>query len=652
MPTPGHRAGGRRAVVGEVDGVPAGDRAALPHPRRPSPRPGRGRARWRTDERGRGVGADLVRRALASGVSGLRRGAAHHRQAPTRGPALLRGGSGLGAPPTRGCKLPPEQLGDALSAGRRSAIGVGLGEDLVDQAVGDGVVAPEDEVAVDVGGDPLDGLAGVVGEGRRSSARAAAPSPSPPAPCRSTGPGRRRGAGGSAPGSSGGRSACPWRRRPGSPPRPRRPGRCRGGHVAAEELHGVVDGEQGGHVAAGRVDVEADVLARVLGLEVQELGDDQVGDGVVELRCRRRSIRSCSRREQMSKARSPRAVCSMTVGMSRLMVAPSRVARTCNSLSCECTAGRAIGNPWVADHPGRGRLVGARRQEARHGPADVTRSVRLDADLDAVWALGRRRRGARRLARGSAVDVDRGARRRRARASTTTAPAAAWWSPRSTRRAAPRASRGGTRTGPTTPRRSTIAVEGDGDGTTRHRDRDARPGAAGRARRGRRRPAPRGDLLDASPTLGAAGTRLGRLRSAAPALARRRCVTPPRRAPPVGRDRRPTRSSPPSPTPPAASPAGRRRPGRRHRHRAGRRPAREPPGRGEAPPGPGRRRPGRRRAGRPRAALPAHPGARSTTPLPGWPSRRGLGPPASPQLAPAGRRSRPRAAPAVAGSRR
>ncbi len=92
-----------------------------------------------------------------------------------------------------------------------------------------------------------------------------------------------------------------------------------GGDVAAQHLHGVVDGEQGGHVAAGGVDVEADVLARVLGLEVEELGDDQVGDVGVEL--------GAEEDEALLEQAGPDvegalalAVCSMTVGMSRLMV--------------------------------------------------------------------------------------------------------------------------------------------------------------------------------------------------------------------------------------------------------------------------------------------------------------------------------------------
>ena len=49
-------------------------------------------------------------------------------------------------------------------------------------------------------------------------------------------------------------------------------------HVGLDELHRVVDRQAGVDRAAGRVDVEADVLVGVLGLQVQELGDDQVGD--------------------------------------------------------------------------------------------------------------------------------------------------------------------------------------------------------------------------------------------------------------------------------------------------------------------------------------------------------------------------------------
>jgi hypothetical protein len=49
----------------------------------------------------------------------------------------------------------------------------------------------------------------------------------------------------------------------------------------AHELHGVVHREQGGHVAAGRVDVEVHRAVHVLALEVEQLGDDQVGDALV-----------------------------------------------------------------------------------------------------------------------------------------------------------------------------------------------------------------------------------------------------------------------------------------------------------------------------------------------------------------------------------
>src|SRR5579884_66213 len=55
-----------------------------------------------------------------------------------------------------------------------------------------------------------------------------------------------------------------------------------GRFVGLDELHGVVDGEKGGDVATGGVDVEVDLLVRILVLEEQELGAHQVGDGVVD----------------------------------------------------------------------------------------------------------------------------------------------------------------------------------------------------------------------------------------------------------------------------------------------------------------------------------------------------------------------------------
>src|SRR6202050_2796733 len=52
-------------------------------------------------------------------------------------------------------------------------------------------------------------------------------------------------------------------------------------HVGLDELHRVVDRESRVNRSARRVDVQRDVLLGVLGLEVQQLGDDQVGDLVV-----------------------------------------------------------------------------------------------------------------------------------------------------------------------------------------------------------------------------------------------------------------------------------------------------------------------------------------------------------------------------------
>ena len=56
-----------------------------------------------------------------------------------------------------------------------------------------------------------------------------------------------------------------------------------GGHRATENLHRVVDGQRGADAAAGRVDVEVDVLAAVLALQVQQLHHQLVGVAVVDL---------------------------------------------------------------------------------------------------------------------------------------------------------------------------------------------------------------------------------------------------------------------------------------------------------------------------------------------------------------------------------
>ena len=55
-----------------------------------------------------------------------------------------------------------------------------------------------------------------------------------------------------------------------------------GRHVARDPLHRVVDRQPGGDAAAGAVDVEMDVGLGVLMGQDQHLGDDQVGDVVVD----------------------------------------------------------------------------------------------------------------------------------------------------------------------------------------------------------------------------------------------------------------------------------------------------------------------------------------------------------------------------------
>src|SRR6478735_3318558 len=58
---------------------------------------------------------------------------------------------------------------------------------------------------------------------------------------------------------------------------------CESGDVVGDEPHRVVDGQARGDGAAGTVDVEADVGARVAGREQEQLGRDPVGDRVVDL---------------------------------------------------------------------------------------------------------------------------------------------------------------------------------------------------------------------------------------------------------------------------------------------------------------------------------------------------------------------------------
>lgn len=56
-----------------------------------------------------------------------------------------------------------------------------------------------------------------------------------------------------------------------------------GRHVARNELHRVVDRHAGGDAAAGAVDVEMDVRFGIIRLQKQHLGDQSVGDLVVDL---------------------------------------------------------------------------------------------------------------------------------------------------------------------------------------------------------------------------------------------------------------------------------------------------------------------------------------------------------------------------------
>ena len=55
-------------------------------------------------------------------------------------------------------------------------------------------------------------------------------------------------------------------------------------HIARQELHGVVNRESCRYRSTRRVDVDVDVLLRVLHLQKEQLRDDQVGNVIVHRR--------------------------------------------------------------------------------------------------------------------------------------------------------------------------------------------------------------------------------------------------------------------------------------------------------------------------------------------------------------------------------
>ena len=53
-------------------------------------------------------------------------------------------------------------------------------------------------------------------------------------------------------------------------------------HIAGEELHRVINSEASGDGATGGIDIDVNVLFGVLHLQEQELGDDGVGDEIID----------------------------------------------------------------------------------------------------------------------------------------------------------------------------------------------------------------------------------------------------------------------------------------------------------------------------------------------------------------------------------
>ena len=158
-------------------------------------------------------------------------------------------------------------------------------EDFVDEAVVLGGVGVHEEVAVSVADDVLDGLAGVLGEDLADqlvlaedlagvdldigglAADAADDGLVDVDGAVGQGVALALGAGAEEDGAHAGAAADGrwWRRR-------------------TDELHRVVDCQTGADGATRRVDVHVDILVRVLAVEVEELGDDDVGDLVVDWR--------------------------------------------------------------------------------------------------------------------------------------------------------------------------------------------------------------------------------------------------------------------------------------------------------------------------------------------------------------------------------
>ena len=173
-------------------------------------------------------------------------------------------------------------------------------------------------------------------------------------------------------------------------------------HVGLDELHRVVDRQARVHRAAGRVDVERDVLVGVLALEVQQLGDDQVGDLVVDRRAEeddplveqpRVDVEASARRA--TSARRPWGSAGSCGGLRRVVRFTGVAGRP------ELPRGGRL--PCRLGRPSAAFCAPARASTASRGPRPApsgSRSVEIDQPLDGlleahVLARGRpSRRGA------------------------------------------------------------------------------------------------------------------------------------------------------------------------------------------------------------------------------------------------------------------
>ena len=159
-------------------------------------------------------------------------------------------------------------------------------------------------------------------------------------------------------------------------------------HVGLYVLHRVVDREARVDGAARRVDVDRDVLVGVLGLEVDELGDDEVRDVLVDRRAEEDDPLVQQARVDVERALAARGLLDDHWDQG------AHQARQCiEALTVPASAGRPAARP----RPGLGALLLGRPDRLARGRLlDRDRLRRFDHERRRPSASGARREAARR----------------------------------------------------------------------------------------------------------------------------------------------------------------------------------------------------------------------------------------------------------------